>query len=352
MSAFRIFAAAACAIGVAVLLILATGAVLRAAVEPPNPKDLTQGTWELNLQKSKYCPTNARGGPARPSRGGARVISDLGWGMIAVQQIGVNEKGERTGENRISYVLRYDGQKYPAGLNGPSAEGIAWKLVNPRRVEFAHYTKDGTITAEYVRTVTEDGQEMTQTTKFPARECVDYQVFDRKPDGPRRLLAESNASLRAAVQPLNPKDLTQGTWELNLRKTKLCPGTDGNARTARPGGRILTDVGWGLIVTQWIDTNEKGERYGEGYPSYVQRYDGEKYPAGKYYNRPSSEGITWKLVNPNRVEFEHWSMDGKITSTYVRTVSADGQEMTQTTKRPNQDCTDSQVFDRKPGGQQ
>ena len=103
-----------------------------------------------------------------------------------------------------------------------------------------------------------------------------------------------------------------------------------------------------MIAVQWIDTNEKGERYGAGYPSYVQRYDGDKYPAGKYYNRPSNEGITWKLVNPSRVEFEHWSTDGKITSSYVRTVDADGQEMIQTMSAPGRTCVESQVFDRKP----
>jgi hypothetical protein len=33
--------------------------------------------------------------------------------------------------------------------------------------------------------VTEDGQEMTQTTKRPGQACVDAQVFDRKPDKKR-----------------------------------------------------------------------------------------------------------------------------------------------------------------------
>ena len=152
----------------------------------------------------------------------------------------------------------------------------------------------------------------------------------------------------ASLPSPNAKDLTQGTWELNVAKTTLCPGPDGKTRTARPGARIIRDVGWGMIVVEWIDTNEQGKRYGEGYPSYVYRYDGEKYPAGKYYNRPSSEGITWKLVNPNRVEFTHWSKDGRITSEYVRAVTADGQQMKQTMKVPGQACVESQVFDRKP----
>ncbi len=163
------------------------------------------------------------------------------------------------------------------------------------------------------------------------------------------LLALSNASLLGQpARPPNPQDLTQGTWELNLQKTKLCPGTDGKVPTPRPGGRVIEDVGFGMIAVQWIDTNDRGERYGAGYPSYVYRYDGDKYPAGKYYNRPSSEGITWKLVNPNRVEFEHWSTDGKIASRYVRTVALDGQEMIQTMTAPGRTCVESQVFDRKP----
>src|SRR5262249_46941002 len=98
------------------------------------------------------------------------------------------------------------------------------------------------------------------------------------------LLALSTASLLGeTVKPPNPNDLTQGTWELNVQKTKLCAESDGKPRMPRPGGRIVEDVGFGMITVQWIDTNDKGERYGAGYPSYVYRYDGDKYPAGKYY---------------------------------------------------------------------
>jgi hypothetical protein len=190
MTAFRISTAAAGAASLVGVLILASGTRVGAAVEPPNPKDLTQGTWELNLQKSKFCPTNARGGPATPPRGGARVISDVGWGLVAVQQIGVNERGERTGEGRISYVLKYDGKKYPANVDRPSNEAIIWKLVDPHHVQFAHYSKDDKVTQELARTVSQDGQEMTQTTKYPARECIDVQVFDRQADAPRQLLAK------------------------------------------------------------------------------------------------------------------------------------------------------------------
>jgi hypothetical protein len=167
---------------------LAAGVLVHAAVQPPNPKDLTQGTWEMNLQKTKMCPNDA--GVTNPPRGGGRVISDLGWGFIAVQQIGVDAEGNKTGEGRISYIQKYDGKKYPANVDRPSNEAIIWTLVNPHRVEFEHVNSAGTVTSSYVRTVTEDGQEMTQTTKRPDRDCVDQQVFDRRPDAPRQLLAK------------------------------------------------------------------------------------------------------------------------------------------------------------------
>src|SRR5262245_40816358 len=61
----------------AVLMVAAVASRPRAAVEPPNAKDLTQGTWELNVAKSKFCGGNA-------PRGGGRLIEEVGFGMIAV----------------------------------------------------------------------------------------------------------------------------------------------------------------------------------------------------------------------------------------------------------------------------
>jgi hypothetical protein len=139
-----------------------------AAVDPPNAKDLTQGNWELNLTKSKFC-------NAAPQKG-ARQIFDSGWGLIVVEQTGVNAKGESTVGR---YVYRYDGDKYPDNITRPAREAITWKQVGADRVEFVHWDKQDKLTSEYVRTVTADGQSMTQTGKFVGRECIDSQVFDR-----------------------------------------------------------------------------------------------------------------------------------------------------------------------------
>jgi hypothetical protein len=140
----------------------------------------------------------------------------------------------------------------------------------------------------------------------------------------------------AAVPPPNPQDLTQGKWELNLAKSKFCEAAPHKST------REIIDAGWGLIVTHWTGVDAAGNPMDI---RYVWRYDGAKYPAEIY--KPANESITWKLVNPSRVEFIHWSKDDKVTSTYVRTVSADGQTMTQTGKFVGKPCEASQVFDRQ-----
>jgi hypothetical protein len=139
------------------------------ASSSPHAKDMTQGNWELNLAKSKFC-------GAAPQKS-ARQIFDAGWNMIVVEQSGVNAKGEATSGR---YVYRYDGDKYPDAITRAAKEAITWKLVSPNRVEFVHWSPDNKITSEYVRTVSDDGQTMTQTGKFVGRECVDSQVFDRR----------------------------------------------------------------------------------------------------------------------------------------------------------------------------
>jgi hypothetical protein len=139
------------------------------ASEPPNPEDLTQGSWELDLARSNYCT------PA--PQVSKRDIIDAGWGLIAIHWTGINSKGEPID---VRYVYRYDGEKYPSTIDSPADEAITWKLVSPHRVEFTHWSKDNEITEELVRTVSSDGQEMTQMRKYIGpEECVDIQVFQR-----------------------------------------------------------------------------------------------------------------------------------------------------------------------------
>jgi hypothetical protein len=154
-------------LGFAAVMLLAPAMAI--AVEPPNQKDLTQGRWELNLAKSKFC------GPA-PKKS-ERVIVDAGWGLIYTTWTGVDADGNPV---LIHYVARYDGDKYPAGLDRPATESITWKLVSPNRLEFVHWSKDDNMTSSYVRTVSTDGQTMTQNAKFVGQACEESQVFERR----------------------------------------------------------------------------------------------------------------------------------------------------------------------------
>ena len=153
--------------GFAAVLLL-TSATSR-AVEPPNPKDLTQGKWELNVAKSKFC-------GAAPKKS-ERVIVDAGWGLIYTTWTGVDADGNPV---LIHYVARYDGDKYPAGLDRPAKESNPWKVVNPNRPEFVPWSKDDKMTSSYVRTVSTDGQTMTQSAKFVGQDCEESQVFERR----------------------------------------------------------------------------------------------------------------------------------------------------------------------------
>ena len=154
----------------AVCLLSASG--VSAAVEAPNPKDLTVGKWELKLAQSKFC----KDAPQRS----AREIVDAGWGLMSVHWTGVDAKGAPID---IRYVWRFDGKKYPDDIVNTSDVAIIWKRVSPSRVEFADWSKDNKKTAESVRIVSDDGQTMTQTTKHldrPDQSCQDVQVFERK----------------------------------------------------------------------------------------------------------------------------------------------------------------------------
>jgi hypothetical protein len=151
--------------------LLAAGSAL-AAIEAPNPKDLTQGKWELQVAKSKFC--------KEAPQHATREIFDAGWGLVSVHWTGADSKGTPID---IRYVYRFDGQKYPSDIVKPSDVAITWKKVSPSRVEFVDWSKENKMIAENVRIVSSDGQTMTQTTKYSGKadqSCQDVQVFERK----------------------------------------------------------------------------------------------------------------------------------------------------------------------------
>jgi hypothetical protein len=157
----------ACAVAAGLCLTASQSSVATGA--PPNPQDLTQGNWVLQVGQSKWC----KEGPKQSSR----EIVNAGWGLIATHWTGVDAKGAPVD---IRYVYRYDGEKYPADISKAADVAISWKLVSPRQVDFVDWSKDNKPIAQNVRTVSEDGQTMTQKTKLTGQNCEDVQVFSRQ----------------------------------------------------------------------------------------------------------------------------------------------------------------------------
>jgi hypothetical protein len=155
---------------VVALLLASNSSVSASNIRPPNQADWTQGIWEMVSDESAFC---------KPTpRVSIRQIIDVGWGMISVHWTGIDASGNPIDSR---YVYRYDGDRYPANIQKPATESISWKLVNPKRVDFFHWSKDGRMTEELSREVSDDGQKMTQLRRYlGGSECVDKQVFRRR----------------------------------------------------------------------------------------------------------------------------------------------------------------------------
>lgn len=157
------------------------------------------------------------------------------------------------------------------------------------------------------------------------------------------LIGLSIVGAGSATEPPNSKDLIVGDWTLDLSKSKFC----NPAEAPKQSLRKIMDEGYGMVSVYWTGTNADGTPIDR---RYVYFNDGRKVPAGEFRGTPlqSKESMTFRLINPHRVVWEHWSPDNKVTSRYVREVSADGQTMTQTDTLLNRPgCVDKEVYERQ-----
>ena len=156
------------------------------------------------------------------------------------------------------------------------------------------------------------------------------------------LVAGVHQASRAA-EPPNPKDLMIGDWALQLDKSKFCDA----ARTPKQSFRKVRNEGYGMISVHWTGMEADGTPINR---MYVYFNNGTKVPAGEFRETPlkDKESMTFHLINPHRLVWEHWSADNKLTGNWVREVSADGQTMTQTDKLLNRPgCVDVEVYKRQ-----
>ena len=116
--------------------------------------DPAVGKWKLNLSKSRYSP----GPPTTQAE--TRTIEDRGCGLILMTAERISLKGDRI---FVQYAAKYDGKDYPKLVRGSkTANSISLRAIDGFSVEGIE-KEDGKITTTYIRTVSPDGNTMTQT---------------------------------------------------------------------------------------------------------------------------------------------------------------------------------------------
>jgi hypothetical protein len=142
---------------------------LAVGTEAQAPKGM-EGTWKLNVAKSKFSP-----GPAPKSMtvtystvgtDGVKIVVD------ATPATGAAQHWETT--------AHYDGKDHPMTGN-PQADTIAIKKIDDLSGE-STFKKAGKVTATNVRTLSKDGKTLTITTKGTTEDGKprhDVQVFER-----------------------------------------------------------------------------------------------------------------------------------------------------------------------------
>lgn len=116
-----------------------------------NPADSINGTWELNVAKSRFDP-----GP--PPRSQTRTYESDGQ-TVRMTSKGVNAEGKVT---EVEYTASYDG-KDAAMKGSPIADTISLKRIDDATTE-ATLKKGGKVVSTSTRVISKDGKEMTITT--------------------------------------------------------------------------------------------------------------------------------------------------------------------------------------------
>jgi hypothetical protein len=115
------------------------------------PADPINGTWELNVAKSRFDP-----GPAPRSQ--TRTYESDGK-VVHMTSRGVNAEGQIT---EVEYTASYDGEDAPMP-GSPVADTVSLKRIDYSTSE-ATLKKNGKVVSTSTRVISKDGKEMTVTT--------------------------------------------------------------------------------------------------------------------------------------------------------------------------------------------
>jgi hypothetical protein len=135
-----------------------------------NPADPLDGTWELNVEKSRFDP-----GPAPRSQ--TRTYESDGQ-TVHMTSKGVNAEGQETS---VEYTASYDGKDAPM-TGSPVADTISIRRINETTSE-ATLKKAGKVVSVSTRVVSSDGKQMSVTTTGTSAKGQPIRselVFERK----------------------------------------------------------------------------------------------------------------------------------------------------------------------------
>ena len=164
-------------------ILAVASSVILLAQNPAPGRDPIIGTWNLNLQKSKY-----NGAPAPRSEVRRYEVTEEGF--INYIRVGVDSHGSPT-FSQATY--KYDGKDYPiysqANLPLFYTMGVkpgtqAYRVVDPNTVQLTPKDNTGKITFDGIRTrsVSRDGKTLTDIQKGTNAQGVTVdivQIFER-----------------------------------------------------------------------------------------------------------------------------------------------------------------------------
>ena len=131
--------------------------------------DAVDGTWNLNVAKSKFSGT--------APRSATRVYAESADGMTLDQKM-VGADGKETSMHAI---LAYDGKNHPITGN-PDADGGTGKTINAHTSDFT-LTKGGKVVGSVHRVVSADGKTLrvhNKGTHADGKTYDDTLVFDKQ----------------------------------------------------------------------------------------------------------------------------------------------------------------------------
>src|SRR5580704_9168410 len=131
------------------------------------------GTWNLNLEESRFA-------PGSKPRSDIRIYEDRGDGVIMSTHTTVDQQGR---EALTIYAAKFDGKEYPVATRGSGAMStIAFHVIDAYSESFV-LTRDGKVAVRGTTTISKDGKTMTMIlnrTNGDKQTSQDIDIYEKR----------------------------------------------------------------------------------------------------------------------------------------------------------------------------